>query len=379
MKKTLLASSALVGASLLAAPAMAGTVGSKDAMNVSVSGTLWFAVQLVDSDIENVGQSKGYGFKVNESEVYINASNKADNGIKYGVAIEIATGAADAGGADEAYAFLDSDVWGRLQLGDNDDVTNTMMLGSWKAHKGLGGPFGGLGMIASGWEGGIPLQGRADWQVATSSDSTKASYFSPRFSGFQVGASLTPDSGVNSAGLVDSNADGDFNNMIGLAATYKGKFNDVGVGLSVGYETAEDMNPNVGGLDNNDLEVLGVGGTISMAGFTFGAHMRDYGDSGFSAAQVAAGANAGDQWSVGLGYQAGPWGVSTWYLEGEVDQGGALAKETVERLGFGAGYTVAPGWLLRADLEFLTQENRGGVATADNDGTAFLLTNMFMF
>ena len=35
MKKTLLASTALVGAALLAAPASAGTVGSKDGMSVT--------------------------------------------------------------------------------------------------------------------------------------------------------------------------------------------------------------------------------------------------------------------------------------------------------------------------------------------------------
>ena len=39
MKKTLLASTALVGAALLAAPASAGTVGSKDAMSVTLGGT----------------------------------------------------------------------------------------------------------------------------------------------------------------------------------------------------------------------------------------------------------------------------------------------------------------------------------------------------
>ena len=44
MKKTLLATSALVGASLLAAPASAGTVGSKDMMNVSVGGIMWLSL-----------------------------------------------------------------------------------------------------------------------------------------------------------------------------------------------------------------------------------------------------------------------------------------------------------------------------------------------
>ena len=384
MKKTLLASSALVAASLLAAPAMAGTVGSKDSMNVTVGGTLWFAVQLVDEDI-SAGQGQGYGFKVNETEIHIGASNTADNGIKYGVRIELTAGGGDASAADEAYAFIDSDVWGRLELGDQDDVTNRMMLGSWNAHKGLGGPFGGLGMLLSGWEslGAANLMSRADHQALTSGDDTKASYFSPRFGGFQVGASLTPDTGVTSgavASLLDTDNDADYNNVMGLAANYVGKFDDIGVGLSVVYETGDDNNI-IGGnsVQIEDLEILGVGGNVSLAGFTFGAHYRDLNNSEMTAAQVAAGASGGEQWSVGLGYQAGPWGVSVWYLDAERNAATSAITTEVTRMGFGAGYTVAPGWLLRADLEFLSHDNIGGVATTDNDGRGFLLTNMFIF
>ncbi len=384
MKKTLLASSALVAASLLAAPAMAGTVGSKDSMAVKVSGTLWFAVQIVDEDL-SAGQGQGYGFKINETEVHVGASATADNGIKYGVNIELNAGGSDATAADEAYAFIDSDVWGRLELGDNDDVSNRMMLGSWNAHKGLGGPFGGLGMLLSGWEGlgAATIMSRADWQPLTSTDDTKASYFSPRFSGFQVGASLTPDTGVSSgavASLVDTDNDADYNNVMGLAANYVGKFDDVGVGLSVVYETGDDNNI-IGGnsVQIEDLEILGVGGHVKVAGFTIGAHYRDYNNTNLTQAAVAAGASAGDQWSVGLGYQAGPWGVSVWYLDAERNAATSAVTTEVTRMGLGAGYTVAPGWLLRADLEFLSHDAIAGVATTDNDGRGFLLTNMFFF
>jgi outer membrane protein OmpU len=383
MKKTLLASSALVAASLLAAPAMAGTVGSKDSMKVSVGGTLWFAVQIVDEDI-SAGQGQGYGFKVNETEVHVKASNTADNGIKYGVTIELSGGGGDATAADEAYAFISSDSWGKLELGDNDDVTNVMQVGSWKAHKGLGGPFGGLGMLLSGWQslGAANMMSRADWQPLTSGDDTKASYFSPKMSGFQVGASLTPDTGVNAGGvpsLLDTDNDADYNNVVSLAAQYSGKFDDVGVGMSIGYQTGDDNNI-IGGnsVQIEDLEVLALGGMVSSAGFTLGAHYRDFNNTNLTQAAVAAGASAGEQWSVGLGYQAGPWGVSVWYLDAERNAATSAITTEVTRMGFGAGYTVAPGWLLRADLEFLSHDNVAG-ATTDNDGTGFLLTNMFFF
>lgn len=396
MKKTLLASTALVGAALMAAPASAGTVGSKDALNVTLGGTLWFAVVLKDEDV-SAGQGRGYRLHVNESEIHIGASNTADNGIKYGVRIELNAGT-DGSAADEAWAFLDSDVWGRIELGDQDDVTNRMQLGAWNAHKGLGGPFGGLAMLLTGWNGvgAETLQARADWQVITTTDDTKVSYFSPRFGGFQVGASLTPDTGVTASGgagpLTDTDNDGDFENTIGLAANYVGKFDEVGVGLSIGGEFGDDESASGSATAMNELEIWGVGGKVDFAGFTVGAHYRDYGETFLTTAASTLGADSGNQWSVALGYQAGPWGVSVWYLEGDKDNtstspAGATSTE-ISRLGFGAGYTVAPGWLLRADLEFLSHDNIGGGGattptgvgtTTDNDGTGFLLTNMFIF
>ncbi len=390
MKKTLLATTAIVGATLLAAPANAGTVGSRDNFAVTVGGVLWFSAYLRDEDA-GATNGRGYGFTVSESEVHINARATADNGIKYGVSIELNGGAADSatanadggGVADEAWAFIDSDAWGRIELGDQDDATNRMQIGAWNATKGAGGPFGGLGDLNTVFDGNGAdnLISRADWQVFTSSDATKATYFSPRFSGFQIGASWTPDSGESAGGgaVSDSDSDGDFENVLGLSANYVGNFDDVAVGLSAGWETGSDET--AGGAEQEDLSIWGVGGRVGFAGFTIGAHYRDYGDSLLTAAQTAGGADAGNQYSVGVGYQAGPWGVSAWYLKGEKDNTNARETE-VTRYGLGAGYAVAPGWALRAELTFNNIENPSTAAaggTVDNDGKGFLLVNRFVF
>lgn len=394
MKKTLLASSALVGAALIAAPAHAGTVGSKDAMSVSVGGMLWFGVALADEDI-SAGRGRGYRFHVNETEVHIAAKNTADNGITYGVNIELNGGAAasDNGGADEAWAFMSSKSWGRLELGDQDDATNRMRVGSNNAHKGLGGPLGGLGGNLSLF-GGFGTEGmgaRADWDNNTTADATKVTYFTPRFSGFQLGASLTPDTGTNSgtSSILNGNADNDGNdeNVVSLGANYVGKFGDAGVTLSAVYQTGTDE---VGGSAeiNNDIDIFGVGASVKVAGFTIGAHYSDFGETDISVANSANGADQGDAWSVGVGYQAGPMGISAWYTNHEKDNSttasaaGANSTE-LTRYGIGAGYTVAPGWLLRADLEMFDHDNattaQGVGGTTDNDGRGFLLTNMFIF
>lgn len=389
MKKTLLATTALVGASLLAAPASAGTVGSKDSMNVTLGGVFWFSAYIKDEDV-SAANGRGYGFTVSESEIHIGASATADNGIKYGVNIELNAGAADNADADEAWAFLDSDAWGRIELGDQDDATNRMQLGAWNAVKGAGGPFGGLGDLNTVFNGNgtDTLISRADWQVITTTDATKATYFSPRFSGFQIGASWTPDSGEASGGnaAADPDNDGDFENVLGLSVNYVGKFDNVGVGVSAGWEGGDDET--AGGAVAEDLDIWGVGGKVDFAGFTVGVHYRDYGDSFLTPALTATGADAGSQWSVGAGYQAGPWGISAWYLQGQKDNSttasAAGATETeVTRYGVGAGYAVAPGWALRAELTFNNVDNattaQGTGATTDNDGKGFLLVNRFVF
>lgn len=394
MKKTLLATTAIVGATLLAAPANAGTVGSRDSFNVSLGGMMWFSAFLRDEDT-SATDGRGYGFTVSESEIWVNADATADNGIKYGVHTELQSGGDDGGNADEVWAYLDSDAWGRIEMGDQDDATNRMQMGAWNAVKGASGPFGGLGALNTVFDGNgtDTLQSRADWQIFTTADATKVTYFSPRFSGFQIGASYTPDSGENSGGgaFTDADDDGDFENVLGISANYTGKFNDeVSFGLSAGWETGEDevANPQVfTPTTAEDLSIWGVGGRVDFAGFTIGAHYRDYGDVFLTAAQTALGADSGDQWSVGVGYQAGPWGVSAWYLKGEKNNtttSPAGAGETeVTRYGLGAGYAVAPGWALRAELEFDNVDNAttavGVGGTTDSDGKGFLLVNRFVF
>ena len=384
MKKALIASTALVGAALLSAPAYAGTVGSGDNMAVKLSGFMWFQANVLDEDV-SAGSGRGYDFDIPETELHINASNTADNGIQYGVAIEMEVNTDSTSNGDEVWAFLSGD-FGRVEMGDQDDATNRMLVGAFQAHQGICGPFGGLGCLAPVFQGGGSepfLIARTDWQVSTSSDATKVIYFSPRFSGFQIGASFTPDSGGNGASFSETDSDGDYEKMYGLGLNYTGKFDDVGFSASVLYETAEDED--AAGADNTieDLEVFFVGAKVNFAGFTVGADYRDNGDSTLAKTATALGADSGWFWSVGVGYKQGPWGVSAWYSDGEREPVSSAVTEEIKRYGVGGRYAVAPGWQVRADLSVLDWDNRTGVATStanpDQKSTAFILTNMFNF
>jgi len=386
MKKTLLASTALVGAALLAAPASAGTVGSKDNMSVTLGGLLWFSVSAFDEDL-SANRGRGYRFAVNEAEVYVSASNTADNGIEYGVTFELNAGANDTTAADEAYAFISSD-WGRLELGDNDDAADKLSVGSYQVAKGSGGPYGGLGTQSLfSARGGEAAATNLQWTGSITGDATKATYISPSFSGFQIGASLTPDSGQSSGNFgVDDDADGDFENVMSYGIKYAGKFDEIGVSLAFTGLNGTDEDANGSAQTVEDANIRAIGGKVDFSGFSLAANFVDFDESGITTANANNGADAGSTWSVGVSYAAGPWGVSAWYLDHEKDNAttspaGARESE-LTRIGFGVGYTVAPGWKLTGDVEIFSHDNisaNGVGTTTDNDGRGFMLNNQFSF
>ena len=78
--RRLLMSTVLVSACLLALPAQAD-------MAVTVGGYTGFQAALFDNDLAN---SSGRDFQ-SESEIHVRAKGTADNGLEYGVLIELMT------------------------------------------------------------------------------------------------------------------------------------------------------------------------------------------------------------------------------------------------------------------------------------------------
>lgn len=389
MKKVLLASTAIVGGALIAAPAaMAGNVSAGDNYSVSIKGSLWQQMYTIDEDL-SAGNGRGYGFGIGETEVHVNAKAQADNGLKYGVTLELNASTDDGSAADEVYATISGDNWGTLQLGENDSASNQMKIGSFQANKSGVGTLGGVTALATAFHlgsataGGSNLPGflvRADWESAGGvSDSNKVIYFTPRFSGFQLGASHTPDSGHGGRNR-DLDNDGDFEKVWDIGANYVGKFGDVGVSVGAAYTTGTDEDATGSASTMNDLEVFTVGAKVNFGGFVIGADYRDNGESAITKTASAAGADAGYFWSVGVGYGMGPWGVDAHYAVGERDNATTAAARTTEvtRVGLGASYAVAPGWRVTGDLEVIDHENMGGTVT-DNKAKAFIITNFFNF
>ncbi len=377
-RNTLLGSTAIVAVALAAtASAQAGSVGTGDNLAVSIFGEYRFHVALRDEDVSS-GFGRGYIFRSGEAELGLEARNTADNGILYGVEIILNVNTDDILNADEAYAFIDDENLGRLELGDQDDAIDRMFVAGEDA---LVGRQGWDGEVGSEFNFGTTWIGP---QNNNTGKATKATYFSPRIAGFQVGASLTPDSGNAGASFGGRDDDGDFENVVALAANYVAEYGEFSIVLSVAGEWGDGepdtstTNNATGGTSVGDAETIGVGGLIGYGGFTFGAGYVDLNEAGITGANQALGQDAGRWWNIGAGYTSGPWGVSIGYYEATLGNVSGLADTENSVVSIDADYVVAPGWNLTGSLNFVDAENISRTTT-DNSGHVLILYNRFNF
>lgn len=378
-KKVLLGSTILAGAVAYAGTASAGQVGSGDNLEVKLSGFVRLNTATFGQD-ESAGRGRGYDFNIDDAEIRIDARNTADNGLQYGATVEMEVNTDSTKNADEVWAFVSGD-FGRVEFGDQDDATDRMFLDSVRILVGRAGPDGD---VADYFRFGEAIgESGAD----ETSDATKITYFSPRFSGFQFGISHTPDDGAAGASFSERDDDGDFEKVWGVAVNFVETFGDFKVGASAGYEFGDgnvdtSSSPNtVGGTDAEDLETLSVGLNLEYGGFAFGAGYVDFGDGGVTTAERRAGADGGEYISVGAAYSSGPWGISANYFTSEKDQvSGAGGSSDADIYSLDGEYSVAPGWKLMLSANYVEAENiNASEPKVDNDGHVVILSNQFSF
>jgi len=318
MKNVLMASSAIVGAAvLMASPAAA--------QELKLSGFQQFMASGGDSDAD--GSDRGFAFSTN-TEIHVNGSIMADNGITFGFRVEIEADTGAGNNVDENSIWA-SGSFGKLEFGNNDGAEDTFMVNG----SNSGVDYGGVGNPTSNFLSSAYITGtRTSVDMRESSDATKITYTTPNFNGFSAGISYTPDTadGVDGNAFHAAAADG-AHDHIGVGLGYEGEFNGVGIELGlVGQYATFDEEP------EDDLYGFGGGIAISFAGFTIatGAIWEDMNDGGPSIA-------TGETWAVdaGIGYAAGPWNFSVNGIYSKVEDA------DIDLLGGSAnvGYNLAPG------------------------------------
>ena len=272
--------------------------------------------------------------------------------------------------ADEVRLQL-SGSWGTLQMGDEDGAEDIMNYGGENLMGATGGFDGDFDDVLIRERdfviSGIPTDtvGAAPSYptiVGDTGDSTKISYFSPRFSGFQVGASLTPT--PNDGDQFKS--DGLWENHIGLGANYDNSFGDLRIRASAVYSGAKSLRPAYG---IQDISAWSVGGIVGYGPFSIGANYTDNGDSW---SYFTFDSYDRSYWDVAAAFETGPLYLSAGYFEGTVEAviGVTNFENTFTTIALTADYTMAPGLGVYAEVDMIDDDQNG--TNIDNSATIFI-------
>ncbi|MDR3518565.1 MAG: porin [Azospirillaceae bacterium] len=361
-----------------------------------------------------IGQSNDKGKRTtefnNRFRLTVDASNKADNGLEYGVHLRLRTVSNSSGGSvvdyDRAYSFAQG-AFGLVQLGDLTGPGDTQRTGvlDW-----------GTGAATDGWvDNWIPSSTFLDVRTPMSGDtSSRINYYTPRIAGVQVGLSYMPkghggedfahvagSGGSNGTDLNLSKRNSTASNVqdiyeIGFG--YVGAAGPVTINLNGEYEGGNIYGTGVGGVPTGSslrpLSAYQAGGKISYAGLDLGGDFVYAGKSGYARNPGATNSGLDSQltYDVGLQYTTGPILVGINYAYGQgggaVEQGGSYSvggHRNTKLYSAGATYTIAPGFTAGIEYDYfkIHYTDAAQVATATdspNDrGSVVILTTGVSF
>ena len=389
MNKNLLATTAIAAATGLAA--LASPAEAQERLKLGIGGYFQAYLGYFDVDDNGVGIAGRRKYRefdfFKESEIHFNGEVALDNGMKVGIDVQL-EGETSADIIDESYLYFQGD-FGKVILGSENSAAYLMSYGAPAVDANFDGAdpnyaFNPLNDVFGGQYSTLA------YVPNLTSDSEKITYISPRFAGFALGVSWTPDNTEDTAtpargGSASAIPDRTDNGTPGrgrsqlagqrdiyeFALNYENKFGDFGVlaAVTYGFASALEDIANVGG-NIDEQEDFSAGLNLTYAGFTLGAGYY-WTNQGFD--------NNGDltAWAFGLAWANGPLRLAASYLNYDIEgaamaiSGGTFAATnpgqdaTIDRYGIGATYTYAPGMQLRGSVYYFDFDSPNGVQPED--------------
>jgi len=346
MKKILLGSTALLGAGLLSASAAAQ-------VELQISGYAQFEAGWVDED-NDAAAERDYDFR-QDGWIQFNARGVADNGLEYGAEIELDDIAAGEIEQDEQYVYIRGG-FGTLRFGDKEGAVKELAVTA-PIGFGSGGFDGNYGEYLIGTTSTAYLLDAEEAMGDT--DATKITYLTPEFSGFQAGISFAPtDDNAGKSGAERTAADGDYENVVGVAANYAADFGGFNVLVGAGYLFGSA----VGNTD--DLQGYDIGLNVGFGGLTVGAQYVAITE------RADADSDEADTIQLGAQYEFDAWtfGANAALTTEDLRAGGEIDTNIYS---VGATYSVAPGLAVYADSAFIDSDT--------GDATVFLVGTSVAF
>jgi outer membrane protein OmpU len=346
--RLLLGSTALVGASVLFASAASAQDGG---LEVVLGGFTEFGVSAATHDtLGNQKKNQNYSFYM-DNEVQIRVNGVTDGGVRYGSKVEIqVSGGGDAGSngdgvsVDEVGLYF-SGNFGRVELGRDDGAEDLMFVGAEDAQAGTGGIDGDTANLNN-------------VQFQDTGDAVKATYFTPRIAGFQLGFSWTPDGDDNNNGRGSTalnDGDGRKNiagggvNWVGVLGPVDLTLSAVGIWADVKGSSAQQDAQGY----RDDEKAFAVGGLLGFGGLGFGVSFND-----FKGPQDA---QDGQILSFGLNYGFGPANVSVGFDRNWNDN-----EDNSNLFAISGDIGLLPGVTLKGDATYNTEDPNKNV---NDDGS----------
>jgi outer membrane protein OmpU len=291
---------------------------------VTVGGFADFQVGVAGQDLDT--NQRSHGFR-SDTTLTFRVEGVADNGLTYGGGIDLEadtteeTAARNQGAnASRTFVYLGGN-WGRVEMGSEVGAQGTMKVDASNIARASGGIDGDFWFFTN--TGGQQYWATPDLVLGYGTGNlgneqqenlNKVTYYTPRFSGFQLGVSYTVNSNDRGqvVSLSDNNA-GRAENIFSGGISYDNTFGDVGLSLAATGEAGKSEVATV-----EDLRAWNIGGKVSYMGFSVAASYADIGDS---LRTKALNADDTKYWTAGVAYETGPFGASVTYIDSQYDLG----------------------------------------------------------
>ena len=388
MKKLLLGTTALAASGALLSPA----ARADESIRLTLGGYMnqYFGLGAHDSDRDTDYNATGL---YSDGEVWFLGETTLDNGLTFGANVQLeAFGASRRGGnrdvIDEDFAYI-SGRFGRVNLGSENSAAYLMQYDAPR----VGVP------INSGWLSAFVPDDRANTggggfrtpRVSTNldwnNDENVITYFTPRFAGFQIGATYAPTvsgSGDGANFPVQADRDTEFHNGLALGVNYQNSLGGFDLALAGGlrYAAAPDNTDGPARQlfgQNDDLWQYSAGLNVGFSGVTLGGSFGIE-DSGRS--------TDGYAFDVGASYRRGPWALGATYFMSEVE--GRIANpsgpgfvaapgdDELKAVALGTSYAVGPGITASASILYVEWAS-GARPSLEADGVAGIVGLRYKF
>jgi outer membrane protein OmpU len=357
MKNLLLASAAVVALGMAAADAHAQ-------MTVTIGGSVQSEGANASRDIETGRDTNSH----TTARISIDAKAKADNGLAYGATTKLLADTVGGDGIlmDQAFIHVGGG-FGLVEFGATEGAVAKMAVGAPKV--GLGQALGDYDKYGAASSGGLSY-GRKPFLALTpdAGTSNKLTYFTPRFSGFGVGLSYTPNTTDTRTGFARNVLGTNYVDTFEAGATYERDLGGVGLKIGAGMTTADAAQ----GANVKDYTAWNSGLSLSWQGFTVGGSYTDAQD--FNKRRNVTIDTDQKAWTFGASYDVGQFtvGANMLMAEGYNDNRVGSYADKHDAYGVGVAYRLAPGLQLMGDVVKFEEEVRaapGAATKRDNDGT----------